>query len=124
MGLSRFMEQSPRYDSVFLLIRHYDQNIVSLSLVTVFPDCLRYGEHNAYGGSRYKPKKLGRILVEHSTVKDVRELTDEDARNDGFALRDYLLLELGRLNRLLDARDSIVIHQVKVLEDLLPRLFL
>ena len=86
---------------------------------TIRTHCLRYGEHNVYGGARYKPKKLGRISVSGAKVKETRDLTEEDAHNDGFACRDDLLLELGRRNPLLDSRDEIVIHQVKVVEDLL-----
>jgi len=77
---------------------------------------LKPGVYNAYGGSRYKPEKLGQIMVEEPAVtRAANELILSDALNDGFDSLMELGMVLGRLNPKMTAHDTILyIHKVKV----------
>jgi len=76
---------------------------------------LKPGVYNCYGGSRYKPEKLGQVVVEEGPdVMSVYGLILSDALNDGFESLAELLIELAHLNPKLKATNDVYIHKVKV----------
>ncbi len=78
---------------------------------------LKLGTHGVYGGSRFKPKRLGSVDVGPCVKKcQVQELLEDDAIHDGFSNLAELLLELGKLNKEITAKTTVYIHYVKVLE--------
>lgn len=75
---------------------------------------LKPGVYNAYGGSRYKPEKLGQIMIESVDSYPLLTLHDYDAENDGFDGITELIIELAHLNPKLKHIDRVYIHKVKV----------
>lgn len=69
-------------------------------LTTIRGHELKAGEHDFIGGSRMKPFAYGHGFV-HPAVKKcrIRDLTEADAKNDGFDSLCELLLELGHLGK-------------------------
>jgi hypothetical protein len=74
----------------------------------------KQGFQNAVGGSRYKPIIFGRISVGKPKASRVCDLTDVDAKSDGFNSLGELLLELGKLNKDIEFNSKIFIYPVKV----------
>lgn len=58
----------------------------------------KLGHHKAYAGPYMKPEILGEFDIVSITSKLYKELTDEDAINDGFNSLYDLKLELLNLN--------------------------
>jgi len=56
------------------------------------------GAHPVYSGPRFKPVKLGEVIIRGHVTKLVRDLTVEDAKMDGFDSLSQFKGELYRLN--------------------------
>jgi hypothetical protein len=74
------------------------------------------GIQKAYAGSRFKPQLLGTIKVGLPHRCLASDLTEEDAKNDGFDSLCELLLELGKLNEDIEVDSEIFIYPVVVKE--------
>ena len=79
---------------------------------------LKTGFHATTGGSRFKPKRLGSHYVHpYSKMCLVKELTEQDARNDGFNNLCELLLELAKRNPTIQADTQVWIHPTSQQKD-------
>lgn len=82
---------------------------------------LKTGVHDVCGGARFKPFHLGKLEIGSPAlvtgVRRVRQLTEEDARNDGFDNLIDLIIELARLNRELTGNTTVYIHPAKIVKD-------
>ena len=58
------------------------------------------GHYDVYGGSYYKPEKRGELDIVKVEPRKVTELTEQDAKDDGFDSKEELVKELKRLNSL------------------------
>ncbi len=74
----------------------------------------KYEEMIVHGGG----KPVAKIRVKRVVVKRVSELTDEDARLDGFETRDQLLDELRRHYGNLSENDRVTIIEFEVIQRL------
>ncbi len=74
----------------------------------------KYEEMIVHGGG----KPVAKIRVKRVVVKRVSELTDEDARLDGFETRDQLLDELRRHYGNLSENDRVTIIEFEVVQRL------
>ena len=75
------------------------------------------GIYTAYRG-RFNRKILGKVKISKPTkICKVSELTEQDAKNDGFLSLAELLLELGRLNAQITVNTFVYIYPVEVIEN-------
>ncbi len=75
---------------------------------------VKYNELIVHGGGR----PVARVRVTSVVYKKVRELTDEDARRDGFRNRAELLKALERAYGKIDLDDVVTIIEFEVVQDL------
>ncbi len=79
-------------------------------LTTIRLRRIRLGHHNAYAGSYHKPELLGEFDITRVDLTTYGKLTEEDARNDGFASLELLKEELRLLNGDLLPETPLFIH--------------
>ena len=70
------------------------------------------GHYDAYGGSYYAPVKFGSLDIVKVGAKKVTELTEQDAKDDGFDSLYELKRELKRLNTI-DSRTILYKHWIE-----------
>ena len=65
--------------------------------------CKRIGHYGVCGGSYYNPVKFGELdIVKVDAGKPFKELTEQDAKDDGFDSLEELKKEIQRLNKITD----------------------
>ncbi len=74
----------------------------------------KYDELIVHGGGR----PVAKVAIESVEYKKVRELTDEDAKLDGFKTKDELIEELRRLYGYISPDDYVTIIKFKVIRKL------
>jgi len=74
----------------------------------------KYNELIIHGGGR----PVAKVAIESVEYKKVRELTDEDAKLDGFKTKDELIEELRRLYGYISSDDYVTIIKFKVIQKL------
>ena len=72
----------------------------------------KVGHYDVYGGSYYKPEKMGELDIMRVEPKKVTELTEQDAKDDGFNFKEELVKELKRLNTI-DSRTILYKHWIE-----------
>ena len=61
----------------------------------------KIGHYNVYGGSYYKPVKFGELnITKVEQGKKLKDLTEQDAIDDGFDTLEELKKEVNRLNKI------------------------
>jgi len=71
------------------------------------------GHKRAWAGSYYKPELLGEFNITGVTERFYGDLTEEDAKNDGFECLHLLKEELMQLNGKLSPSTLLFIHSTK-----------
>lgn len=81
------------------------------------------GIHKVLAGPLFKSTRLGRLFIGSMSpfkdVKKAKDLTEQDARNDGFRNLCELLIELAHRNPNLTVNTTVYIHPARVIEDLI-----
>jgi len=70
----------------------------------------KIGNHKCWAGSYYKPELLGTHDVVKIAPSKFGELTEVDAKNDGFKNIEELKEELKRLNPNINPKNDVYIH--------------
>lgn len=73
----------------------------------------RLGKHNAFAGSYYKPIKLGEFEIIKVEEVKYNDLTEQDAKDDGFNSLVGLRLELLSLNGSSIINKTLFKHWIK-----------
>lgn len=71
------------------------------------------GHYDVYGGSYYHPVKFGELDIVQIEKKKFAELTEQDAKDDGFDSLQELKDELLRLNEAIKKNTVLYKHWVK-----------
>ena len=69
--------------------------------------------HKAYAGSYFKPELLGEFDINQINRVQYKNLTEEDARFDGFKTLEELKNELERLNGIIEPDTIVYQHWCK-----------